>query len=239
MLPVVAAVLFKVLQQREGTLPSLLALATVGLLVPGWSVTVILSLLAVVGGVLWRDRLAARWLVVSLAIIVVLAGDWWQPSLAWLLLLVILAKALPANWKTGISAVLAAGVLAIFLPAVRDWSEVARLMALGPILLPALLLPTDNRRTNSIQAVRARSPGSANGGGSGRAGRSPGPRRSFPTLEGGGGPSAASLEWCPGWQGLPFSVLTRGLRAQALADALAIFGIQVSWPYAIAVAAML
>ena len=237
-LPVAAAVLFIVLQQREGILPSLLALTTAALLVPGWSVTVILSLSAVGGGVLWRNRLAARWLMVSLAVAVVFAGYWWQPSLAWLLLLVILAKALPGNWITGITAVLATGVLVVFLPSVRDWSEVARLMALGPILLPALLLPTDSRRANSIQALVL----------------------AVLALRTVAGPAALAAPLALGalslrsravaahlqllWSGVLLAgVALLGaypwLRTQALEDALAIFGLHVSWPSAIAVAAML
>ena len=100
---------------------------TVALLVPGWSVSITLSLLALLVGVLFRDRLVPRWFAFASAILVVLAADAWHPSLGWLLLLIIMAKAVPASWMTGTGALIATAVLCIFLPAVREWSEGALL----------------------------------------------------------------------------------------------------------------
>ncbi len=234
-LPVIAAAVFMALQKREGTMPVLVAVSTAALLVPGWSVTVTLSLLALLVGLLFRDRLTPRWLAVALAILVILAADTWQPSLGWLLLVVILAKALPANWITGIAALLGTVILCIFQPPARDWSEVIRLMALGPILLPALLLPTDSRRTNSIQAFVL----------------------AVLALRTVAGPAALAAPLALGalslrtravaarlqvlWSGvlLACSVLLAGypwLRSPGLEDSLGFFGIQISWPYAVGVA---
>jgi len=237
-LPVTVAAVVMSLQKREGTLPVLVAVTTAALLVPGWSVTVTLSLLALLVGLLLRDRLTPRWLAVALAIVVVLAAAAWQPSLALLLLAVILAKALPANWLTGVSAILATLVFCIFLPEVRDWSEVTRLMALGPILLPALLLPSDSRRANSIQAFVL----------------------AVLALRTVDGPAALAAPLALGalslrtrtvaarlqmlWSGalLAGAVLLAGypwLRSPALEDSLALFGVQIAWPYAIGVAGVL
>jgi hypothetical protein len=154
------------------------------------------------------------------------------------LLSVILAKALPASWITGAAAILATLVLCIFLPEVRDWSEVIRLMALGPILLPALLLPSDSRRANSIQAFVL----------------------AVLALRTVGGPAALAAPLALGalslrtravaanlqtlWSGtlLAVAALLAGypwLRSPALEDSLALLGIQIEWPYAIGVAAVL
>ncbi len=235
-LPVTVAAVFMALQKREGTLPALVAVVTAALLVPGWSVTVTLSLLALLAGHLFRDRLTPRWLAIALAIVVVLLAGSWQPSLGWLLLSVILAKALPATWRTGAAAILTTLVLCIYLPEVRDWSEVTRLMALGPILLPALLLPSNTRRANSIQAFVL----------------------AVLALRTVGGPAALAAPLALGalslrtravaanlqilWSGvlLAGAALLAGypwLRSPALEDSLALFGIQIAWPYAIAVAA--
>jgi len=237
-LPVTVGAVFMALQKREGTLPALVAATTAALLVPGWSVSVTLSLLALLAGVLFRDRLTPRWLAVALAIVIVLAADSWQPSLGWLLLLVILAKALPPNWLTGTTAILATLVLCIFLPDVRDWSEVTRLMALGPILLPALLLPNEGRRANSIEAFVL----------------------AVLALRTVDGPTALAAPLALGalslrtravaaglqmlWSGalLAGAVLLAGypwLRSPALEDSLGLLGVQVTWPHAIGVAAVL
>lgn len=237
-LPVVVAATFMALQKREGTLPVLVAVATSTLLAPGWSVTVTLSLLALLVGILLRDRLTARWLAVALALVVVLAADSWQPSLGWLLVAVILAKALPVNWWTGTAAILGATILCIFLPEVRNWSEVIRWMALGPILLPALLLPSEGRRTDSIQAFVLAV-------------------LALRTID---GPAAMAAPLALGalslrtravaaglqilWSGtlLGAAVLLAGypwLRSPALEEALGLFGVEISWPYAIGVAAAL
>ena len=151
-LPLLIAVAYQILQDREGFLPALLAVMTSALLVPGWSVTVALGLAAVATGIFWRDRVFKRWTIIALAALIVVAGDMWQPSLAWLLLFTMVAKAIPASWKTGLTAVAATSILLLFLPGAREWSEVIRIMALGPILLPALLLPSDSRKAASIQA---------------------------------------------------------------------------------------
>lgn len=235
-LPIVIGSIFMILQRREGTLPVLVALTTAALLVPGWSVSVTLSLLALLVGFLFRDRLTPRWMAVGLAIVIVLAADSWQPSLGWLLLAVILAKALPANWLTGFLAIVGATLLSIFLPAVREWSEVTRLMALGPILLPALLLPNDSRRANSIQAFVL----------------------AILALRTVDGPAALAAPLALGalslrtravaaglqmlWSGalLAGAALLAGypwLRSPALEDALGLFAIGITWPHAIAVAA--
>ena len=237
-LPVTVAAVFMALQKREGTLPVLVAVVTAALLVPGWSVTVTLSLLALLVGALFRERLTPRWLAIALAIIVVLLASSWQASLGWLLLSVILAMALPGTWLTGAAAILATLVLCIFLPEVRDWSEVTRLMALGPILLPALLLPNNSRRANSIQAFVL----------------------AVLALRTVGGPAALAAPLALGalslrtravaahlqmlWSGalLAGATLLAGypwLRSPALEDSLALFGIQIAWPYAIAVAGVL
>lgn len=238
LLPLIVSAVFMALQRREGTLPALLAAATVALLVPGWSVSVTLSLLALVVGVLFRDRLTPRWVAVALAILVILAADSWHPSLGWLLLLVILAKAVPANWLSGVGAIIATTLLCIFLPAVREWSEVTRLMALGPILLPALVLPSDTRRANSIQAFVL----------------------AILALRTIGGPAALAAPLALGalslrskavaahlqvfWSGVLLAVVAilggyPWLRSPALEDALALFGVQIGWPHAVAVAAVL
>ena len=238
MLPLTVSAVFMALQRREGTLPALLAAATVALLVPGWSVSVTLSLLALLVGVLFRDRLTPRWVAVVLAILVVLAADSWHPSLGWLLLLVILAKAVPAGWLSGLGAIVATTLLCIFLPAVREWSEVVQLMALGPILLPALVLPSDTRRANSIQAFVL----------------------AILALRTVGGPAPLAAPLALGalslrskavaahlqlfWSGILLALVAilggyPWLRSPALEDALARFGVQISWPHAIAVAAVL
>lgn len=237
-LPVTVGAVFMALQRREGTLPVLVAVTTAALLVPGWSVTVTLSLLALLVGLLFRDRLTPRWLAVVLALATILAANLWQPSLGLLLLFVILAKALPANWVMGTSAFVATVILCIFLPAVRDWSEVVRWMALGPILLPALLLPSEGRRANSIQAFFL----------------------AVLALRTVGGPAALAAPLALGalslrtravaaglqmlWSGvlLAGAAVLAGypwLRSPALEDSLGLFGIQISWPHAIAVVAVL
>ena len=233
-LPITVAVTFVALQKREGALPAVVAVTTAGLLAPGWSVTVTLSFLALLVGVLFRDRLTPRWLAVTLAILVVLAADSWKPSLGWLLLLVILAKSLPAGWLTGFAAILATAALCILLPEARDWSEVIRLMALGPILLPALVLPSDGRRSNSIQAFVL----------------------AILALRTVGGPAALAAPLALGalslrtravaaglqvlWSGvlLAGAALLAGypwLRSPALDDSLGLFGIEIGWPYAMGV----
>jgi hypothetical protein len=237
-LPVAIGAIFMVLGKREESLPVLVAVSTVALLVPGWSVTVTLSTFALLTGILFRDRLTPRWLAVGLAIIVVLVADSWQPSLGWLLLLVILAKALPPNWLAGASAILATALLCIFLPEARDWPEVVRFMALGPILLPALVLPSESRRVNSIQAFVL----------------------AILALRTVDGPAALAAPLALGalslrtravaaelqmvWSGvlLGGTVLLAGypwLRSPALEDSLGLFGIQISWPFAIGVAGTL
>jgi len=237
-LPVTVGAVFMALQKREETLPVLVAVSTAALLVPGWSVTVTLSLLALLIGILFRDRLTPRWLAVALTIVVVLAAEWWQPSLGWLLLLVILAKSLPSTWQMGLSAILATVVLCILLPDVRDWSAVIRVMALGPILLPALLLPNDSRRAHSIQAFAL----------------------AVLALRTVDGPAALAAPLALGalslrtravaaglqmlWSGVLLlgTALLAGypwLRNPALEDSLGLFGVEVSWPHAIGVAGVL
>ncbi len=233
-LPVLAAAAFQLLQSREGILPALLAVMTVALLVPGWSVIVVLSLLAVVTGILWRDRLVPRWLVVVAALALILAGDSWAPSLAWLLLFTMAGKAIRASRRSGLVAVAVTALLVSFLPEARPWSEVVRWMALGPILLPALLLPSDSRRAASVQAFVIAV-------------------LALRTVDGPAAlaaplilaalslrASAVAARFQLVWTGTLLAAVTLlggypWLRSPALADALGLFGIEIRWIYAVAV----
>jgi hypothetical protein len=238
LVPVAVGAVFMTLQRREGALPVLIALATAALLVPGWSVTVTLSLLGLLASVLFSEGRIPRWQAVVLAMIVLLAAYTWQPSLGWLLLAVILAKALPVNWRTGALTVFGTIVLSILLPAVREWTEVTRLMALGPILLPALVLPSNKRWANSIQAFVL----------------------AILALRTVAGPAALAAPLALGalslrtravaaglqmlWSGTLLAVVSLlagypWLRSPALEDALDLFGVQITWPHAVAVAFLL
>jgi hypothetical protein len=237
-LPIAVGTVFLAMQKREGTLPALLAVMTGALLVPGWSVSVTLSLLALLVSVLFRDRLVPRWFSFAAAILVILAADAWNPSLGFLLLLIVLAKAVPASWMTGTAALIASALLCLFLPSVREWSEVARLMALGPILLPALVLPSDTRRANSIQAFVL----------------------AILALRTVAGPAALAAPLALGalslrskavaaqlqllWSGVLLALVAilggyPWLRSPALEDALALFGVEVSWRFAVIVVVIL
>lgn len=233
-LPVGAAIAVIVIQRQRGTFPALLAASTAALLVPGWSVMVTLSLLAIALGLLWRDRDIPRWMGVAAAVILLLAATLWHPTLAWLLLLALLAAATRSTSKTSLLTVAAVTLLLVFLPPARDWSEVSRLLSLGPLLLPALVLPVSHRRAQAVQGLLL----------------------AFLALRVVAGPGAlaaplvlvalavrsesvaARLQMVWSTALLVATVLLAAypwLRTEPLADALVLFGIRVGWSYAIAV----
>ena len=236
-LPVGAAIAVIVIQRQRGIFPALLAASTAALLVPGWSVMVTLSVLVVALGLLWRDRDIPRWMAVAAAVILLLAANFWHPTLAWLLLLALLAAATRSSWKTGFVALAAVTLLLVFLPPARDWSEVLRLLSLGPLLLPALLLPVAHRRIKAVQglllAVLAL-----------RVVAGPGALAAplvLVALSVRSESVAARLQMV--WSGalLVSAVLLAAypwLRSEPLEDALGLFGIRVGWPPAIAVVAV-
>lgn len=233
--PIGAALALMALQRREETLPALLATAAAALLVPGFSVAVTLALLSLAVGLLWRHDDRPRWEVLAAAVALLAAAYAWQPSLVCLLALATLSTAMPANWKTGLLAAAAIAGLIVILPPARSWQEVVRLLSLGPLLLPALLVPAEAKRIRALQglmlavlALRTVAGPGALAAPLALLALSLRPRD-----------LAAQLQLL--WSGalLALGVVLAGypwLRSPALEDTLRLFGIRVGWPAAIAAA---
>ena len=149
-LPVAAAAALMVLKRHHHSRSVFLAAIAAIVLVPGFSVTVTLSLVAVALGTLWRDRVEPKWLVMTCSLATVVAGYFWQPPLAGLLAVTIICVRAAGGIKTYGGVALLAAVLILVHPPANNWSDVIRLAALGPLLLPALLVPTGKRHSYLI-----------------------------------------------------------------------------------------
>lgn len=230
-LPLGAGIAIMLIQHQRGTPAALLAAATSAMLVPGWSVTVTLSLLVVALGLLWRDREVPRGVVAGVAVLLLLAASFWHPTLFWLLFLTFLAAANPASWKTGSALLVAVALLLAFVPAARDWSEVLRLLSMGPLLLPALLLPATNRRASAVRGLLLAVLALRTVGGPGALAAP----LALVALAVRSGSLLAHLQMVWSATLLTVTVLLAAypwLRNEPLGDALALLGIKVGWPAA-------
>lgn len=149
-LPVIAAVALIFLQRNHPARSVVLAAMVAVLLVPGFSVAATLALVALALGTLWRDHAEPAWLVMGLSMATVIAAFVWQPSLAGLIAATLIALRAPRGFKTYLGLVGLTTVLCLIYPPVRSWSEVSSLASLGPLLLPALLVPTGRRRSYAV-----------------------------------------------------------------------------------------
>ena len=150
LLPLVAATALVLLQRYYPARSVVLAGMVAALLVPGLSVVATLAIGALAIGTLWREHAEPAWLVMILAIGTVVAAFFWQPPLAGLIAATILAMRLPEGLKTYLGLMALAAILCLLYPPVRNWSEVLNLAALGPLLMPALLVPVGRRRSYAI-----------------------------------------------------------------------------------------
>jgi len=136
-LPLAAAWSLGLIARRRGVGVGLLAAGACLVLVPGWSVAVVLSLL----GVSWLEagliRDANRWVRFgSLGLLMILAGVW-HSSFPVVILLMALVVGAAQNWKSGVAVGLGAVTALLLLPGVRSWEESLLAAGLILVLLPA------------------------------------------------------------------------------------------------------
>jgi hypothetical protein len=149
-LPVIVAIALIFLQRNHPARSVVLAAMVVALLVPGFSVTATLAIVALALGTLWRDHFEPGWLVLTLSIITIVAAFFWQPSLAGLIAGTLIALRAPRSFRTYLGLIGFGTVLCLLYPAVRSWSEVLSLASVGLLLLPALLVPSGRRRSYAV-----------------------------------------------------------------------------------------
>jgi hypothetical protein len=150
LLPVIAAVALVFLQRNHPARSVVLAAMVAVLLVPGFSVAATLAIVALALGTLWRDHAEPVWLVMGLSMATIVAAFVWQPSLAGLIAATLIALRAPRGFKTYLGLIGLTAVLCLIYPPVRSWSEVWSLASLGPLLLPALLIPAGRRRSYAV-----------------------------------------------------------------------------------------
>ena len=149
-LPVIVAIALIFLQRNHPARSVVLAAMVAALLVPGFSVTVTLAIVALALGTLWRDHFEPAWLVLTLSIATIVAAFFWQPSLAGLIAGTLIALRAPRGFKTYLGLIGFSIVLCLLYPAVRTWSDVLSLASIVPLLLPALLVPSGRRRSYAV-----------------------------------------------------------------------------------------
>ena len=136
-LPVVAAWSLGTISRNRGVGAGLLAAGISLVLVPGWSVAVVLSLLGVALRVAAPVRAGSRWSRLgALGLLMILAGVW-HPGLPIVILLTMLFVDVPRDWKANAAVVLGAVAAVVLLPGVRSWEESLLAAGLILVLLPA------------------------------------------------------------------------------------------------------
>lgn len=136
-LPLAAAWSLGLVGRNRGVGPALLITGVVLVLVPGWSVAVVLSLLGVALRVASPLGAARSWIrFVALALVVIAAGLW-HPSLPVVILLTTIFVAGPQDWKGNAAVVLGTVIALVLLPGVRSWEESLLAAGLILVLLPA------------------------------------------------------------------------------------------------------
>ena len=147
-LPLVAAWALGMLGWRRGFGPTLLIGGVCLMLVPGWSVAVVLSLLGVALGTVAVARKANRWIRLGGLAILVVTAYTWHPGLAAIILLTTLLVA-SGESRLGAAIVALAAVIALaIMPGVRAWEESLLQTGLLLVLIPAapLVGSRDSRR---------------------------------------------------------------------------------------------
>jgi hypothetical protein len=136
-LPLAAAWSLGLIGRNRGVGPALLIAGVSLVLVPSWSVAVVLSLLGVALRVASPLGAARNWIrFLALALVVIVAGLW-HPSLPVVILLTTLFVAGPQDWKGNAAVVLGTVIALVLLPGVRSWEESLLAAALILVLLPA------------------------------------------------------------------------------------------------------
>jgi hypothetical protein len=147
-LPLAAAWSLGLVGRNRGVGAALLTAGVSLVLVPGWSVAVVLSLLGVALRIASPIGAARSWIrFVALVLLVILAGLWHQ-SLPVVILLTTLFVASPQDWKGNAAVVLGTVLALVLLPGVRSWEESLLAAGLILVLLPAapLVGSEDSRR---------------------------------------------------------------------------------------------
>ncbi len=136
-LPVAAAWSLGTISRNRGVGAALLAAGVSLVLVPGWSVAVVLSLLAIALRVGSPIGAARSWLRFAALVLLVIVAGLWHPSLPVVVLLTTLLVATPQDWKRNAAVVLGTVIALILLPGVRLWEESLLQVGLLLVLLPA------------------------------------------------------------------------------------------------------
>jgi len=115
----------------------LLAAGVCLVLVPGWSVAVVLSLIGVTLGAATLPWEKSRWIRLGGLALLAVAAYAWHPSLPAVILLTALLVASGQRWIGAVAVVLATAIALVLLPGVRAWNESLLQAGLLLVLLPA------------------------------------------------------------------------------------------------------
>ena len=136
-LPLAAAWSLGLIARSRSVGTALLAAGVCLVLVPGWSVAVVLSLLGVALSVAAPIRAGSRWFRFGALVLLMILAGVWHPSLPVVLLLTALFVGAPQNWKSHAAVGLGAAAGLLLLPGVRSWEESLLAAGLILVLLPA------------------------------------------------------------------------------------------------------
>ena len=136
-LPVAAAWSLGTISRNRGVGAALLAAGVSLVLVPGWSVAVVLSLVGVALRVAAPVRAASRWIRLGALVLLMILAGVWHPGLPIVILLTMLFVDVPRDWKANAAVVLGAVAALVLLPGVRSWEESLLAAGLILVLLPA------------------------------------------------------------------------------------------------------
>ena len=136
-LPVAAAWSLGTISRNRAVGAALLAAGVSLVLVPGWSVAVVLSLLGVALRVAAPVRAASRWIRLGALVLLMILAGVWHPGLPIVILLTMLFVDVPRDWKANAAVALGAVAALVLLPGVRSWEESLLAAGLILVLLPA------------------------------------------------------------------------------------------------------
>jgi hypothetical protein len=136
-LPLAAAWSLNLLGRSRGVGATLLIGGVCLLLVPGWSVAVLLSLAGVVLGSQSVAGETNRWIRLGGLVLVTVAAYTWHPGLPAVILLTALLIASGERWVGPAAVAMAVAIALVLLPGVRAWDESLLQAGLLLVLLPA------------------------------------------------------------------------------------------------------
>ena len=136
-LPLAAAWSLGLIARGCGDRTALLAAGACLVLVPGWSVAVVLSLAGVALRVASPVGAASRWTRFGAMVLLMVLAGIWHPGLPVVILLTALFVDAPQSWKSTAAVALGAVAALVLLPGARSWEESLLAAGLILVLLPA------------------------------------------------------------------------------------------------------